>query len=172
MSRMMVRQMDVENGAEAERLWHILFRCVHEVNCRDYSARQTRAWAPAKRDMTGWQRRLFRSRPLVLEREANILAFAEMDEVGRLGCFYVDPDWHGLGVGYTLMHQLVALAHKRDIPFLQAEVSITARPFFERQGFIQQHPQQVEREGVVLTNYVMTRDLRNESSIAVLRRAF
>ena len=37
--------------------------------------------------------------------------------------------------------------------------SETARPFFERRGYRVLRPQQVERRGQVLTNYVMEREL-------------
>ena len=37
--------------------------------------------------------------------------------------------------------------------------SETARPFFERRGYRVLRPQQVERRGQVLTNYVMEKEL-------------
>ena len=37
--------------------------------------------------------------------------------------------------------------------------SETARPFFEQRGYRLLRPQQVERRGQVLTNYVMEREL-------------
>ena len=37
--------------------------------------------------------------------------------------------------------------------------SITARPFFEARGYRVVRPQQVERRGQVLTNFVMEKEL-------------
>ena len=45
--------------------------------------------------------------------------------------------------------------------------SITAKPFFERRGYKAVKEQQVERKGVLLTNYVMIKEAvekRNESN--------
>ncbi|MET4004778.1 hypothetical protein BJ956_002373 [Arthrobacter psychrochitiniphilus] len=52
-----------------------------------------------------------------------------------------------------------AHARAERLTELTADVSITARPFFERYGFVvkaKQHPVMV---GVQLTNYAMTKNL-------------
>ena len=45
------------------------------------------------------------------------------------------------------------------VPYLYSEVSITARPFFERMGFKVIKHQEVEVKGQHLTNYVMKKYL-------------
>ena len=37
--------------------------------------------------------------------------------------------------------------------------SITARPFFEKRGYKTIKPQEVERQGIILRNYLMAKDL-------------
>ena len=58
-------------------------------------------------------------------------------------------DWQGRGVASALCDALPAarITH----------ASITARPFFERRGWHVVKEQQVERRGVLLTNFVMER---------------
>ncbi len=43
---------------------------------------------------------------------------------------------------------------------ITTHASITARPFFEKRGYRPVKEQQVERKGILLTNYVMVRDRR------------
>ena len=51
---------------------------------------------------------------------------------------YVDPRFARRGVGATLIDALVRLAAARGAKRLTSEVSDTARPLFERQGFVAQ----------------------------------
>ena len=50
-------------------------------------------------------------------------------------------------------------ARKKHIKIIFAEVSITARPFFEAKGFNVIKEQIVECRGVMLTNFVMEKVL-------------
>ncbi len=53
------------------------------------------------------------------------------------------------------MNAIFQKAKQDKIIRVYAEVSITARPFFEKQGFIVTKEQTVLLEGVSLTNYKM-----------------
>lgn len=55
------------------------------------------------------------------------------------------------------MAAILTEAGRRHVPRLFAEVSITARPFFERHGFVVLTEQQVLVREVALTNYRMER---------------
>ena len=57
-----------------------------------------------------------------------------------------------------LINELTGIARGRGFRRLQAEVSVTARLFFEAQGFEVVESQSVERQGVVLQNYRMVRE--------------
>ena len=48
-----------------------------------------------------------------------------------------------------------ALERAADTAGLTTHASITARPFFEKRGWQVVKEQQVERRGVLLTNYIM-----------------
>lgn len=52
------------------------------------------------------------------------------------------------------------LARSEGTPALSAEVSITARPFFERHGFTVEAEQHPVKAGVELTHYKMRKELR------------
>ena len=54
-----------------------------------------------------------------------------------------------------MMEYVIEQAKQRGISRLCSEVSITARPFYERMGFNLVREQQVEMRGQLLTNFVM-----------------
>ena len=69
--------------------------------------------------------------------------------------FYVHPDWQRCGVWRLLYRRIEGIARRQGHRHLTADVSITARPFFESMGFTVARQQAVSRGGVTLTNFAM-----------------
>src|SRR5690242_5908128 len=88
-----------------------------------------------------------------------IAGFAELQSNGHLDCFYCRKEFIGRGVGGLLLKSVEATARKLRVPALFAEVSITARPFFERRGFQLVKEQEVVVRGVSMKNYVMSKPM-------------
>ena len=125
-----------------------LFRgTVHTVCARDYTRSQLDAWAPAELDAAAWDASLLAHHTLVAEENEVIVGFADLGSDGYLDRLYVHRDWQGRGVATALCD---ALPDARS-----THASITARPFFEKRGWHVVREQQVERRGVLLTNFVM-----------------
>ena len=51
---------------------------------------------------------------------------------------YVDPAYSRSGIGSALIDALSRLAEARGAEFVSSDVSDTAKPLFERQGFVAQ----------------------------------
>ena len=127
-----------------------LFRgTVHTVCARDYTRSQLDAWAPAELDAAAWDASLLAHHTLVAEENGVIVGFADLGSDGYLDRLYVHRDWQGRGVATALCD---ALPDARS-----THASLTARPFFEKRGWHVVREQQVERRGVLLTNFVMER---------------
>lgn len=122
--------------SDATALADIYYNTIHRVNARDYSPEQINAWAPLQdRDDTKWANRLEEKRPLVAESRGQIAGFAELESNGHIDCFYCHHNYQRRGVGSALMNEILATAQTRELSKLYAEVSATARPFFESFGF-------------------------------------
>jgi putative acetyltransferase len=142
-------------------------RSVREVASRDYSPAQVRAWAPECPELEAWARRLQTGHVSVCERSGVLVGFARIDDTGCLDLLYVHPQAQRQGVARALVDRLISWAASRGIRHLRSEVSITARPFFERAGFHVVKEQVVERQGVSLQNFRMERDIGAEPPVAV-----
>lgn len=132
---------------------------VRRVNSRDYNPQQIAAWAPDTPDMQAWQTRLQAHHTLVAHVGERIVGFATLERNGHLDRFYVHADMQGQGVGMRLLTTLEHDARRFHIQRLFTEASITARPFFERHGFVVQQQQEVELRGVRFINFRMHKDL-------------
>ena len=82
------------------------------------------------------------------------MGFGDIDKTGYLDCLFVHVDYQRKGIATAICNQLEQ-AVKGDIT---THVSITVKPFFEKRGYKIVKEQQVERQGIFLTNYVMIKE--------------
>lgn len=129
----------------------LFYHTVHTVNAKDYSKEQLAVWATGRVDLEQWDRSLQEHFSLVAVDGELIVGFGDMDKTGYLDRLYVHKDHQGKGIATALCDQLEA-AVQGDIV---THASITARPFFEKRGYVVKKEQQVKRQGLFLTNYVM-----------------
>ena len=142
-------------AADGSALLALFRETVRRVNSRDYDAEQVRAWASDEIDASSWTARFAGRFAVVAERDGVPIGFTELEDDGRLDRFFVAADWQRCGVGRALMEAISDEARRRGIARLHADVSITARPFFAAQGFVELAQQTVVSRGVAFVNYRM-----------------
>ena len=75
----------------------------------------------------------------------------QLDAAGYLDRLYVHADMQKKGIAAAICDALERTVKGKIV----THASITARPFFEKRGYTVIKEQQVERQGVLLTNFVM-----------------
>ena len=137
-----------------------LFRdTIRRVNSRDYSPAQVAAWASDDIDTATWFGRFAGRYVPVAEEAGRPVGFAELEANGHIDRVYVASDHQRRGIGRQLLAAVVAEARRVGLARLFTEASITARPFFEAQGFVVLAPQVVTCRGAEFVNYRMERAL-------------
>lgn len=131
---------------------------IRRVNARDYDAAQIAAWASDEIEVEAWCARFEGRAVFVAEIAGRVAGFTDLEGDGHVDRFFVSADHQRRGVGRALGEALLAEARARGIGKLHSEVSLTARPFFERLGFRVLARQTVECRGARLDNFRM--DLR------------
>jgi putative acetyltransferase len=120
---------------EEEAIWCVYFQATHESNARDYHRDLLNRWAPPDQDPGEWANRLRAKKPFVALSANQIVGMAEVDETGFIDYFYVHPDFQRQGVGSALLATLESEARAMNLTALVADVSVTAKDFFEVRGF-------------------------------------
>jgi putative acetyltransferase len=137
-----------------------LFRdTIRRVNSRDYSPTQIAAWASDDIDPAFWSGRFTGRFVPIAEEDGHPVGFAELESNGHIDRVYVSAEHQRRGIGQLLLAAIVAEAGRVGIVRLFTEASITARPFFEAQGFTVLAPQMVTCRGAEFVNYRMERVL-------------
>lgn len=138
-----------------------LFRdTVRHVNSRDYSPEQIAAWSSAADNSDCWEDKLVTQYFVVAtDQQGNIQGFGSITPQGYFDTIYVGKDNQRQGIAKAIIESLMHYARTQNVGIVTSEVSITARPFFERFGFEWVHTQQKPFAGSVFTNYMMRRTL-------------
>ena len=134
-------------------LGQLFYDTVHTVNAVDYTPEQLAAWAPELPDMEQWNRSVLEHTTFVAETEGVIAGFGDIDGTGYLDRLYVHRDYQKKGIGRALCDALERSAGEAER--IVTHASLTAKPFFLRRGYLVKKEQQVEKNGILLTNFVM-----------------
>ncbi|WP_038881837.1 MULTISPECIES: GNAT family N-acetyltransferase [Vibrio] len=144
---------------DAPKLWALFFNTVRNVNRRDYTEQQVKAWAQEGFDSQLWLKKMVSIQPFVAVLDGVIVGYSDVQPSGLVDHFFCHHEYQGQGVGRALMTHVLEQAKAKGLTRIYSEVSVTARPFYEHMGFIVVNEQQIEVRGATLTNYVMERRL-------------
>jgi putative acetyltransferase len=147
------------DDGDAEATLSVFRRAVRQTARADYSAEQVAAWAPDDLELTAWHQRRRASETLLAVVGDRVAGFTDLDAGGYVDMLFVDPAFARRGVATALISAVVDLAQQRGIATLATYASLTARPFFEREGFVVTEERHPVVRGVVLTNFAMRREL-------------
>lgn len=135
----------------------IFIRAIRETASADYTPSQVSAWAQVDKD--AWSKRRS-SRPTWIAEFAGIAAgFTDLESDGHLDMMYVHPMFGGRGVARTLLQKAQQHAETSGLTRIFCEVSLTARPLFERSGFHVVEPERAFRNGQWFDRFRMEKRL-------------
>ena len=143
--------------ADCEHLAKLFYGTVHTINAKDYSQEQLNVWATNKIDLEVWNKSLSEHYTVVAVENNIIVGFGDIDKSGYLDRLYVHKDYQRQGIATAICDKLEQAVKVNKII---THASITAKPFFEQRSFKVVKEQQVERNGIALTNYVMEKQVR------------
>ena len=89
--------------------------------------------------------------------EGVIVGFGSVNDDGYMHTLFVHKDFQHQGIATSLYKYLEAYARERGAKRLTSEVSITAKPFFEKQGVQVEEEQKRKANQMCLTNYKMSK---------------
>ncbi|WP_330567933.1 GNAT family N-acetyltransferase [Clostridioides difficile] len=105
-------------------------------------------------DFEKWNESLQEHFSVVAVDDEIIVGFGDIDKTDYLDRLYVHAAYQGKGIATAICNQLEQAVEGNII----THASITAKPFFEKRGYKLVKEQQVERQGIFLTNYVMIKE--------------
>lgn len=143
---------------DLSQILKLFYETVHQINAKDYTKEQLDVWADGKANKEVWNEHLTQNNTIVYVRCGEIIGFADMEKNGYLDHLFVHKDYQHVGIATKLCDQL---EKQSDAEIFSTHASITAKPFFLNRGYQVVKEQQVERKGILLTNYIMKKAKEN-----------
>ena len=147
-------------NADAAGTLAVFLAAITQVASTDYSREQIAAWArPRSRTVPEWDRETQARGSFVAVLTGEAVGFSDVNRAGYIDTMFVSPSYGGCGVGSSLLTTAECRARTWGARRLSADVSVTARPFFERHEFVETAERHPLIAGVRLTNLYMTKPL-------------
>lgn len=137
--------------SDCKEITELFYHTVHTVNAKDYTKEQLNVWATGQVDVKKWNQSLQEHYSIVAVENDVIVGFGDIDSTGYLDRLFVHADYQGKGIATAICDQLEQSAPEN----ITTHASITAKPFFEKRGYKVVKKQQIERQGIFLTNFCM-----------------
>lgn len=151
-----IRLFQASDADQIARLYHDTIR---EVNICDYTRQQVKAWAPDELYFRNWVEVCSNRFTFVADDEGAIAGFGELEPDGHIDCFFCHKNYQRRGVGSLIYQAIETKACELLLSQLFLEASITAKPFFESQGFSVIKKQEVACRGETFITYIMEKTL-------------
>ncbi|SDS91447.1 putative acetyltransferase [Halopseudomonas sabulinigri] len=146
-------------AADAKACAALFTAAVHGLAGQHYDSAQRHAWAPLTPDITFWQQRLAGLQVLLAEDASGLLGFIGYAQDGHIDMLFCAPRVARRAVASALYREAETRLRQRGVERLCTEASLLAQPFFLRQGFTSDAREEVERAGVRLPRYRMSKML-------------
>lgn len=146
---MIIRKYD---SSDCEQLAELFYQTVHALNAKDYTNEQLDVWADGNVNLKEWDKSFSACYTIVCVKDDIIVGFGDIDKTGYLDRLFVHKDYQRQGVATAICNEL---EQRVNVKKVVTHASITAKPFFEQRGYKVIKEQQVIRNGIYLTKYVM-----------------
>ena len=140
--------------SDCKILSELFYNTVHTINAKDYTKEQLDVWATGEVDLEKWNQSLKEHYSVVAVEGEVIVGFGDIDSTGYLDRLFVHADYQRKGIATAICNQLEQAVQGNIV----THASITARPFFKKRGYTVVKEQQVERQGIFLTNFIMIKE--------------
>ena len=144
---------------DCAEIMRLFYDTIHCVNAADYNKAQLDAWAPREIDIDAWNDRFLRDNAVVAKKDGVIVGIGTLKTPGYFDLPYVHKNYQRIGIATLIADKIEAFFRNNGIAAITTDASITAKPFFEKRGFVVLKKQTVETRGQTLVNYKMEKTL-------------
>ncbi|WP_455672402.1 GNAT family N-acetyltransferase [Phocaeicola sp.] len=152
-----IREAQQSDAIELKELFQ---NTVLVINRHDYSQAEVEDWASCGGNLSAIEDRIKTHYFIVaVNQQSQIVGFSSITPQGYLHSMFVHKDFQSKGIATMLLEEIERYAIAAGIIRITSEVSLTARPFFEKKGYVVEEEQKRKANQLSLTNFRMARDL-------------
>lgn len=154
---MLIRRFDIR---DTKQIINLFRETILTVNIGDYSEKQVEVWANSITNAEVWEKRLEESFTYVAVIDKQIVGFGNLNKKSEVDLIYIHKDYQRQGIASKLLAQIEKNAKLMCLTEMFTEASITAKPFFELQGYKVLKKQTKNLKGTDFVNFIMKKNLK------------
>lgn len=135
-----------------------LFRdTIQNINSKDYPADEIEDWSSWWTDYDKWYEKIENQYFLKAMKNDNIVGICSLSTDGYLDLMFTHKDFQNQGVASSMIKKIEKKANEQGNNIIYSDVSITAKQFFERHGYVVEKKQLKKSKNKELINFRMTK---------------
>lgn len=144
---------------DLEEMQELYIETIQSVCKNDYNPSQIKAWISGVKNKERWIEVIDKQFVLLAVSNNKIAGFGTLKDGNYIDFFYIHKDFQRQGIADKLLTALELEAQNQNSKTITSDVSITAKPFFEKNRYIVKAEQKNIRLNVELINYKMQKEL-------------
>ncbi|HAY71532.1 MAG TPA: hypothetical protein DCX89_06550 [Saprospirales bacterium] len=141
-----------------------LFRdTIQNVNSKDYPSDEIEDWSSWWTDHDRWKEKIEKQYFIKAIIENKIVGFSSLAADGYLDFMFTHKDFQKLGVAVGLLRMIERKGSSDLNELIYSDVSITAKGFFEKHGYVVEKQQFKKSKNKELINFRMIKTMKNHS---------
>ncbi|KAF2334287.1 GNAT family N-acetyltransferase [Flavobacterium daemonense] len=137
----------------------LFIQTIQSVCKNDYNPEQINVWVSGAKITQRWIDVVEKQFVLLAIIENKIAGFGTLKDGNYIDFFFIHKDFQRQGIANKIFAELELEAKKHHSKIITSDVSITAKPFFEKKGFVVKAEQKNIVQDVEIINYKMEKEL-------------
>jgi len=145
--------------SDLDEMQELYIETIQSICKKDYNPNQINAWIFGVKDRERWIKVIKTQFTLLAVNEGKITGFGTLKDGNYIDFFYVHKHFQRKGIADQLLTKLELEAKRQFSKIITSDISKTAKPFFEKNGYIVKAEQRNSRLKTELINYKMEKEL-------------
>ena len=135
---------------------NLFTKSIKSTCTKDYSPEQIQVWTSSVHNKERWEKLLSDQFVLIAENDIEMIGFGSLARGTYLDFMYVHPHYQRQGIASRIYRELKKESQKQGHHQMTADVSITAKAFFESKGFTIIKENKKHVRGIEIRNFHMS----------------
>ncbi len=145
--------------SDLDEMQELFVQTIQSVCKNDYNPEQINAWTSGAKNTKRWIDVIETQFVLLTVFENKITGFGTLKDNNYIDLFYIHKDFQRQGIAGKILNKLELEARNQHSKSITSDISITAKPFFEKNGFVVKSEQKNIVLNVEIINYKMEKEL-------------
>lgn len=146
--------------SDLPEMQELFIQTIQSICKNDYNPEQINAWVSGAKNTQRWIDVIEKQFVLLAIIEEQIVGFGTLKDSNYIDFFFIHKDFQRQGIAQSILSKLELEVKNQHSKIITSDVSITAKSFFEKNGFFVKAEQKNILKGVEIINYKMQKNYK------------